>query len=183
MERIRKTLIHCLIIIFSCAYLMFFSAIYLSPNSCIEDSMKGLYFYPSYIVDYVKNPTGRTYLLVTPDSNYIALHDTDQIFGILWKPGSGATRMNMQLEEEPIKFQLTQTKDFIALAVRRKSDSFHSIQLIFTDGTTQWINQWDKDYPEYSLIGFETAENFDYFFQWTAYDSNNNPMLTGNYPS
>jgi len=182
MERIRKTIINLIIISLSLAYLLFSSPIYFSSDSCVEDSMKALYFYPSYQVSYVANPTGRTYLLVSPDYNSIALHDTNRVFGLLWKPGSGATHMNMQLEEESIKFQLSQTNDFIALAVRRNSDIFHSIQLEFNDGTTQCIQHWNKDYPEYSLIGFETPENFSYPFQWTAYDQNNKPILSGIYP-
>ena len=93
MKRKREILIGVALILITLVVLGWMSGYYLSPQACVEDSLRGLYFSPAEKIDEVQIGD-RYYYLYANDHQY-ALHGARKTAGIFYVTTGGSTHLSL----------------------------------------------------------------------------------------
>ena len=119
---------------------------YFSPQICVEDSLRGLYFYPEEKIAEVQIGNKRIYLYTNQEQDKIAVMGA-QRKGFVYEPFGGFINIVMN-SEEAYDLQMVENDGiYMAVIVRRDPR--------VDNGLTWTVEQWHDDF---ALIALEIPE-------------------------
>lgn len=169
MKRIKQIGLSLSMLILTLFLIYWTSGFYFSPQACVEDSLRGLYFAPAEKILEICSGD-RFYYLYANDHQY-ALHNVRKTAAFFYVTAGGSTHNDYPKSTEPFDLDFSADQANEVFLVHRNRPDIEKVEWELTEGSRKvLLDQWKDDF---AMTVLPRSDADSVFWQGTvrAYDA------------
>lgn len=180
MKRKREILIGAALVLITLVVLGWISGYYFSPQACVEDSLRGLYFSPAEKIDEVQ--IGERYYYLYANDHQYALHGARKTACIFYITTGGSTHNDYADADEAFQIDgLSDGKNQL-FVIHRSQPEIMKVEMDPGKGRPVIVfDQWEHDFS-IKVQQLENSEEATWEGTYRAYDVQGNLVEERIYP-